>query len=294
MHEFLTAREVADLLRIKERKLYDLTAERALPVTKVTGKLIFPRDALMAWLRANTDYGADFPALKVHPAIIAGSHDPLLDWAIRSSGCELATYYDGSTDGLSRVQAGQAMAAGIHFHGAEQGADANQARVMDAVPHEPVILVEIARRMQGLITRPDIASDIQNIADIAGRRIVARQAGAGSQTLFAALIKEAGIEASELTILPDVARSESDLAQAIAQGEAEIGFGVEAVARQAKLGFVPIRQERFDLLAWRRDFCEPALQTLMAFTRAPAFKERAAQLGGYDVSGRGTIRYNGP
>ena len=64
MHEFLTTKEVADLLRIKERKLYDLCAEGVLPVTKVTGKLIFPRVALMAWLRANTDYGAALPALR--------------------------------------------------------------------------------------------------------------------------------------------------------------------------------------------------------------------------------------
>jgi putative molybdopterin biosynthesis protein len=292
MHEFLTVKEVADLLRIKERKLYDLTAEGVLPVTKVTGKLIFPRDALMAWLRRNTDYGASLPAIIAHPAVVAGSHDPLLDWALRASGSELASYYDGSTDGLERVKAGQAMAAGVHFHAEGEG-EPNVARVADEMAHDPVVVVHWACRTQGLIMRPENREEIGSIEDIAGRRVVFRQKGAGSQHLFAALIARAGLDETGFELHPETARSETDLAQAIAHGGADIGFGVEAVARQNGLHFVPLHRESFDLVAWRRDFCEPPLQKLMAFARSNAFMERANQLGGYDVRDAGTIRYNG-
>lgn len=294
MHDFLTVKELSELLRIKERKLYDLTAEGVLPVTKVTGKLIFPRDALMAWLRQNTDYGASLPSLKQHPAVVAGSHDPLLDWALRASGSELATYYDGSTDGLNRIRTGQALAAGIHFPGHESSGDGNVARVREDLMHEPVVLVAWARRMQGLIVNPERREDIRGTADLAGRRVVMRQPGAGSQFLFEALMKRAGLGAGDLDVLPQVARSESDLAEAVAHGAADAGFGVEAVARQHGLAFVPLEQERFDLLVWRRDYCEPPIQKLLAFTRTPAFTERAEHLGGYDLGDCGTIRYNGP
>ena len=42
MSQFLTTRELAAMLRVKERKVYELAAEGALPVRRVTGKLLFP------------------------------------------------------------------------------------------------------------------------------------------------------------------------------------------------------------------------------------------------------------
>ena len=48
--EFLTTKEVAALLRIKERKVYELVAEHAIPVSRVTGKLLFPREMVEAWV----------------------------------------------------------------------------------------------------------------------------------------------------------------------------------------------------------------------------------------------------
>ena len=47
-HSYLTTREVADLLRLKERKVYDLVAEGDIPCVRVTGKLLFPRDLIEA------------------------------------------------------------------------------------------------------------------------------------------------------------------------------------------------------------------------------------------------------
>ena len=69
---------------------------------------------------------------------------------------------------------------------------------------------------------------------------------------------------------------------------------METVARQSRLDFLPLFRERYDLAIWRRDWFEPPIQALMAFTRTPAFAARAAELGGYDISGLGTVRYNGP
>lgn len=43
MSELLSTREVADFLRLKERKIYDLVAREAIPHSRVSGKLLFPR-----------------------------------------------------------------------------------------------------------------------------------------------------------------------------------------------------------------------------------------------------------
>ncbi|MGB0905112.1 MAG: helix-turn-helix domain-containing protein, partial [Mangrovicoccus sp.] len=78
---FLTTKEVADLLRVKERKVYDLAAAGEIPHRRITGKLLFPRTDLTAWLK-----GDEAVSDNQAPMVLAGSHDPLLDWALRASG----------------------------------------------------------------------------------------------------------------------------------------------------------------------------------------------------------------
>src|SRR3546814_14229568 len=47
--ELMTTREVADYLRLEDGKVYDLVAGGEVPVSRATGKLLFPRDLLQAW-----------------------------------------------------------------------------------------------------------------------------------------------------------------------------------------------------------------------------------------------------
>mgnify|MGYP003652046767 FL=1 len=44
---YLTTKEVAELLRVKERKVYDLAGAGEIPHRRITGKLLFPRAELM-------------------------------------------------------------------------------------------------------------------------------------------------------------------------------------------------------------------------------------------------------
>jgi excisionase family DNA binding protein len=86
-NEFLTTRELADLLRIGERKVYDLAAKGEVPHVKVVGKLLFPRDRVMGWIASGAvGPGAETPL----PPVLVGSSDPLLDWALRQSDAGLA------------------------------------------------------------------------------------------------------------------------------------------------------------------------------------------------------------
>src|SRR6266540_5152923 len=115
MPELLTTDEAADYLRLSERKLYELVAERTVPCSKVTGRWLFPRAALDRWVSA----GLIAPAGLAHvaaPPIVGGSHDPLLEWALRESACGLASLPEGSEEGLRRLTRGEVMVAAIHLH----------------------------------------------------------------------------------------------------------------------------------------------------------------------------------
>ena len=73
-------------------------------------------------------------------------------------------------------------------------------------------------------------------------------------------------------------------------GRADCGIATRSVARSAGLDFVPLTWERFDLVLRQRDYFLPGPQALFGFMRAPVLRDRAAELGGYDVSDAGVVR----
>lgn len=292
MHEFLTTREVAALLRVKERKVYELVADRAIPVSRATGKLLFPRALVQAWVQRHVDYHGDLEALRALPPVVAGSHDPLLEWAIRESGCGLASYFDGSLDGLERVASGRAIGAGMHVFEPEQDGF-NREHVSARLGGMPVVLVELFRRTQGLVVASGNPRGIAAMSDLAGLRFAARQGDSGSFVLLGHLLERAGMRADQLSLLAPPARSQAEVALAVAEQRADAGLAIESAARMYRLDFVPLFQERFDLLAWRREFFEPPLQALLAFCRGDALRARAERMSGYDVSRFGEVLYNG-
>jgi len=226
--------------------------------------------------------------------VVAGSHDPLLDWAVRESGCGLALLPGGSLDGLKRFAEGQALVAGLHLYDAESETF-NVAAVQATLPTAGLVLIEWAWRNQGLVLPAGNPKGIQSLKDLAAAPVpvARRQEAAGSQLLLAQLLEREGLTPGDLAFTPETARSETDLGLAILEGRAEAGFAVEAVARTLKLHFLPLMRERYDLLLSRRDFFEAPVQALLAFARTEGFERRAEQMGGYDVSGLGRVILNG-
>lgn len=279
---FLTTREVASMLRVKERKVYDLAAAGEIPHRRMTGKLLFPAEELEAWIEGSrTVEDAD------RPAVIAGSHDPLLEWAIHQSECGLATLFNGSLDGLASFTNREAMASGLHLQ-ADDGWNVSFVREAGA---RTSVLLSWAVRSRGLLLAPELEGRVRRLADLAGMRIVMRQPGAGARKLFEAWLEEDGLSAVELRMTTELARTEAAAAAAVAGGEADAAAGIESMARSYRLAFLPRMEERFDLLVDRRGFFTAPFQTLMKFAAGPAFRAKAGAMGGYDVSQLGEVRW---
>jgi len=288
--EMMTTREVADYLRIKERKVYDLIRREEIPCARVSGKWLFPRDLIDRWVLQNVSSGV--VAAAPVPPVIAGSHDPLLEWAVRESGSSLAFLSGGSLNGMQRVAAGEAALCGAHLRDPETG-DYNIPWVERLLASSDVVVIAWAERQQGLVVGAGNPLGIREVSDLRkGARVVQRQEGAGSRVLLEQLCAEAGFEADSLTYAKAVARTEADLAAMIMDGRADAGLAV-AAAGMFRLDFVPLHRERFDLIIRRREFFEPPVQALLNFTRTPAFELRAGELGGYDVSAVGEVVWNG-
>lgn len=287
---YLTTRELASLLHIKERKVYELVAGGEVPHTRATGKLLFPRDGVEQWIARNS--GGPVTAHEPQrPPVLAGSHDPLLEWAIRESESGLATLMDGSVDGVERFARNEASAVGLHVYSAEDRIW-NTRLVAARFAAAPVVLIEFAWRLRGLVVTPARAAQVRAVDDLRGSRVVPRQSTAGSQILLEHLLSEHGVGAGEVHFI-EAARTETDAVLALAEGRADVTLGLESVAAQFGMGFVPLIRERFDLLVDRRLWFEAPMQRFITFCASESFAERAAALAGYEVDGLGRVHFNG-
>lgn len=290
--QLLTTAEAADYLRLSERKLYELVADGGIPCMKVTGRWLFPKHELDHWLVRSLVRPEGLPSPEP-PPIVGGSHDPLLEWALRESNSQLATLPEGSERGIERFIAGEVVAAAMHLHGLDGDAvDANVEAMRDSAKFHDSVLIAFARREQGLLVAPGNPLELGSLADVRSRhaRIALRPKGAGAQLLLLSMLHRAKITLEQFAVGP-VCPTGPDLAQAIRANRADCGIATRAVAHVTGLGFIPIVWEHFDLVLRPRDYFRPPLQALFTFVRQPALVARAAELGGYDVSASGAIRF---
>jgi len=291
--QLFTTAEAARYLRLKERKIYEMVAEGTVPCTKVTGRWLFPKAELDHWLSSSVTRPAGMTRPEAAP-IIAGSHDPLLEWAMRESGCGLATLAVGSEAGLRRFAAGEAIATAMHLHALEDPeADANVAAVADRSDMQDAVLIGFCRREQGFLLAPGNPLKIRAIDDAVKKRarIALRPAGAGAQLLLLSLLHRATAALDQLAAVSPVCPTGPDIAQAIRAGRADVGIATRSVANAAGLDFVPIVWEPFDLLMRQHDYFRPAMQALIRFMRSDDLIARAQEMGGFDLADAGKVRF---
>jgi excisionase family DNA binding protein len=289
----MNTKEVAEYLRLKERKVYDLVAHRQIPCTRVAGKWLFPRDLIDSWLRRSIEGLPPRMPYPDPPPIVAGSHDPLLDWAVRESGSGLALLFGGSLDGLERFARGEAAACGLHVFDPERG-QYNVPLIEQRFGTEPVVLIEWAQREQGLIVATGNPLGITSLAEAAAKRLAIRQKESGSYLLLDHLLKQNHLALCDFVTETVPLRSETEVAMAVAAGQADVGLGIAGATQQLPLDFVPLAEERYDLLVWRRSYFEPPLQRLLRFVNTPSFAEHARTTTGYRFDGLGHVHFNGP
>lgn len=296
MHDdtYLTTEEAAAYLRLKERKLYELVSRGAVPCSKVTGKWLFPRSAIDRWVAAGLSRPEGFVA-EEPPAIVGGSHDPLLEWVSRQSRSGYALLSEGSEAGLDRLERNEVAIAAIHLHGSgEDDEAANIEGVTARTALHDAVMIAFARREQGFLVSAGNPLGIGALGDIrhGGARIGLRPVGAGAQLLLERIARTAGIELGALRCAEGRYATGPDLALAIRNGEIDCGLATRAVAATHRLDFVPLVWERFDLVLRRRTYFEPPAQRLFAFLQDKGLLARAEALGGYDLSSTGVVRLN--
>ncbi|MEP7030527.1 MAG: helix-turn-helix transcriptional regulator [Pseudolabrys sp.] len=291
--QLFTTAEAASYLRLKERKIYEMVAEGSVPCTKVTGRWLFPKAELDHWLVSSISRPAGLAPPTPAP-IVGGSHDPLLEWALRESGSGLASLAVGSEAGFDRFIAGETIAASMHLHALEDPeADANVAAMQRRGDVQDAVLIGFTRREQGLLLAPGNPLKLKTIEDVVSKRarMALRPKGAGAQLLLLSLLHRAKTSLEKLAGAGPICPTGSDIAQAIRAGRADTGIATRSAANSAGLDFVPLVWEPFDLVMRQRNYFQPSLQALLKFLNSGELAARAKEMGGYDMTGSGSVRF---
>ncbi|MCL2152207.1 MAG: molybdopterin biosynthesis protein [Oscillospiraceae bacterium] len=228
--------------------------------------------------------------------VIIGSHDPLIDelaelLRVENDDINLSSAHVGSMGGLLAVRKGEAHLAGTHLLDETSG-EYNVSYVRKILPEGGARLVECVERAQGLILRKGNPKGIRGIADLgqAGLRYVNRQKGSGTRILIDYLCRKNSVDTSEIYGYDREEFTHTSVAALIAADSADAGLGIYSAAKMYDLDFVPIWQERYDLLIPDYAWDMPMMKKLLDVIRSDVFHGRLEALGGYTIKNPGSVR----
>ncbi len=289
--QMLSTREVAAYLGLNEKKVYALARAGRVPAVRLTGKWLFPKAALDEWMegRAREAVAGRPPA-----AVLAGSDDPLLREVLRDLNRRpevglLAFAEVGSAEGVRAAAGGLADLACCHL---AEGGEFNLPFLPRLAPGLHGAVVTVAHRRQGLLAAPGNPLNLRSVADLGreGVRIVNRQPGAGTRLLLDAELARAGLDPERIAGYREEVATHVEVAVRVLRGEADAGLACESAARMTGAEFIPLCEERFDLIVPREAAGRPGAAALLKALRSPAFRRRAGAMAGYDPRESGAVQ----
>lgn len=235
---------------------------------------------------------------EIEKTILAiGSHDLTLDLIaqfLAEHDRRLASANVGSQGGLVALQRGEAHFAGSHLLDPKDGSY-NVSYIRQYMPGIPVKVVALVGRDQGLIVKKGNPKGIKSLEDLArsggvgGVQFVNRQRGAGTRVLLDYHLNLMSISKESIAGYNQEEYTHLGVASAVASGRADCGLGVAAAAQALDLDFVPLFQERYDLVIPKQFSEDELLAPLFDLLADSRFQGAVSTLKGYDVSIMGTL-----
>lgn len=230
--------------------------------------------------------------------LCTGSHDLCLDLIHnelkkQSPSYLLASTHVGSLGGIMAVKDGTTHLAGSHLLDPASG-QYNTVALNRYIPEKEITLITLTHRQQGLMVLPGNPKNIQAMPDLAGDNItyVNRQAGSGTRVLLDYQLNKETMDCDTIRGYDNEEYTHMAVAVSVLSGKSDAGLGILAAARALNLDFVPITEERYDLIV-PTEFLElEMIQQLLSIINSSNFKKAVEKLGGYSTRETGKIRHH--
>jgi len=222
-----------------------------------------------------------------------GSHDLLLDKITEYLSKKERRFLSinvGSMGGLIAMNKGECHVAGAHLLDVETG-DYNYSYIKKYITNTSVRVIALAMREQGFLVKKGNPKTIVSLKDLIRKEIVFmnRQKGSGTRVLLDFSLAKANIFTDQITGYYQEEYTHLGVAAAVSSGRADCGLGIAAASMAFDLDFIPLFEERYDLLIDQRFVESELLQPLMDVLEDNDFRRSVSGLKGYDFGIMGSI-----
>lgn len=227
------------------------------------------------------------PESSIPQVVFSGSHDLAMEELARQLHPHIHIFSlpIGSLDGLISLRQGLCHLAGSHLR--DENGEYNTPTLRHLFPEQNVQVITLAYRTQGLMLAPGNPQQIRSLEDLAkpGVIFINRNPGSGTRVWLEQELKRLGISVSQVIGFGNAVKTHRESALAIQQGQAHAAIGIQAAAEQAGLDFIPLFEERYDLVSShdQHEQLTPIFETL----QSAAFRRRIGGLAGYATAHSG-------
>lgn len=227
----------------------------------------------------------------------SGSHDIVISWIASHCteiipGYQLELNYTGSLGGLIALAEGAADLCGCHLWD-EDTQSYNLPFVKRLLPNQRVALVTLAERRLGLILPAGNPLGLENLTSLSLSeiRFANRQRGSGTRVWLDARLQEAAIDPQRIRGYQKGLLTHSAVARQVAEGQADVGIGLEAAALNYQLDFIPLKNETYQLVIPAIIFEHAEVQALVHWLETAPAKQLMSDIGGYLTDSSGHIHW---
>ena len=128
---------------------------------------------------------------------------------------------------------------------------------------------------------------VKKLSDLAnpGIRFVNRNPGSGTRLWLDTRLRTQKIPSEKINGYEKVVRTHTEAAALIQTGRADAAIGLQAAAHQHNLGFIPLFEERYDLVLPREQ--EKTLSPVLDYIQTNGFRKSLTSLTGYNTAHSG-------
>ena len=301
----LSTQEVADILHVSKSTIYDMIRRGEIHSYKIGRKVRFTQDDVDAYIarsrhehstqavkRVDTHSTLLSPDAPGEPEIVISGQDVVLDImanGLQQRGVRAARTYLSSFEGLLSLYQDNVNVAACHLY---DGSRHNSSFVRSLMPGIPAVLVNVSYRAQGFYVQKGNPKNIRGWEDLKRPdiSILNRRVGSSARIILDVEMKNLGISPARLHGYDKIMKSHLTMAAAIAAGEADLAIGTERISRQIEgIDFIPLLEERYDLVIKKDFFDSPAAQKLLNLLRSKWFRDEVARFSGNDYRDLGKI-----
>jgi putative molybdopterin biosynthesis protein len=187
---------------------------------------------------------------------------------------------------------GEAHLAGSHLLD-EQTGEYNVSAIQRHLAGRAIVLVHLAGRIQGLIVPKGNPKRLTKLSDLARPDVlfVNRQRGSGTRVLLDYQLRVLRMKPNQVRGYEREEYTHLAVAADVASGAADVGLGILAAANALNLEFVPLFDERYQLVIPREHYASALLAPVLDVIRGAEFARQVDALGGYDVADMGKIAF---